>query len=414
MFTRRWITYSFVLFLLMTVPVTGLSQSEDTDFRQLPLETLEAFRPTGENWQVAGHVVADRRHVHDLTAAAGTGVLVNLPTARAQSNLFSDWEHGDLRLEMDVMVPRGSNSGIYLQGRYEIQILDSWDVESPDYGDMGGIYQRWDASRPEGNRGYRGKPPRENVARAPGLWQHLTIEFQAPRFDADGKKVKNAVFREVTLNGVTIHENVEVTGPTRGAAFEGEVPRGRIMIQGDHGPVAFRNIRYQRPEHLSSARPESTAEQQEPNPMFLEPSREPRVLRSYMFHRGRKRMHVVSVGDASGIHYAYDLDRGGLLKMWKGPFLEVTEMWHGRGIEQVAEPRGSVISRTGAPDAAFLADRETAWPDSLAPDTDFEYVGYELNSEGWPTFEYRLQDARITAESFPFNGSRVFVRSLTF
>ncbi len=68
--------------------------------------------------------------------------------------------------------------------------------------------------------------------------------FRAPRFDDEGRKTRNAVFEKVVLNGEVIHENQEVTGPTRAAMFSDEAPRGPLMLQGDHGPVAYRNIRW--------------------------------------------------------------------------------------------------------------------------------------------------------------------------
>jgi hypothetical protein len=71
----------------------------------------------------------------------------------------------------------------------------------------------------------------------------MRISFQAPRFDAAGKKTENAKFLRVELNGVLIHEDVELSGPTRGAMSNDERPTGPLRFQGDHGPVAFRNIR---------------------------------------------------------------------------------------------------------------------------------------------------------------------------
>jgi hypothetical protein len=142
------------------------------------------------------------------------------------------------------MMPKGSNSGIYLLGRYEIQLFDSWGVQTPKSSDCGAIYERWDETKPEGSKGFEGHPPRYNVSRAPGLWQHYKIVFQAPRFDQNGKKTANARFVKVIHNGVLIHENVELSGPTRSAGFTDEKPTGPIMFQGDHGPVALRNIRY--------------------------------------------------------------------------------------------------------------------------------------------------------------------------
>lgn len=403
----------WLLPVLMFLALTTTVRSQDTTLTQLSLESMASFQPAGSNWQIAGRAVADRRQAHHLAAGAGTGVLVNLPTDEAESNLVTAWEHGDLRMAMDVMVPRGSNSGIYLQGRYEIQIIDSWGVKNPDYGDMGGIYQRWDASRPPGERGYQGKPPRVNVARAPGLWQHLTIDFRAPHFDESGTRIRNAVIDEITLNGVVIHENVVLTGPTRGPAFDGEAPRGPIVIQGDHGPVAFRNIRYRRYDSSQPALADSTNNQQS-DPILIEPTSDFPVLRSFMYHDGAKRTHVASVGAPEGIHYAYDLEQGSLLKMWKGPFLETTKMWEGRGIEQVAEPRGSVIDHPGAPDAAFLPDGEAAWPDSLRPETDYEYVGYELGADDRPTFEYRLNGVHVFDTIGLSEDSSGFRRTLRF
>ncbi len=89
-----------------------------------------------------------------------------------------------------------------------------------------------------------GVPPRVNAAKPSGKWQSLEIAFVAPRFDMAGKKKSNAKFVRVTLNGKVIHENVEVSAPT-GAAWRlvSEAPRGPLLLQGDHGPVAFRNIR---------------------------------------------------------------------------------------------------------------------------------------------------------------------------
>ena len=237
-----------LLVVAATVPFAAPIAAQPAETTLLPLELgdLRAFRPTGENWRIAGGVRADRSRERDMSAVEGTGVLVNLPDDDRSDHLFTTWEHGDLEMELEVMMPRGSNSGIYLQGRYEVQLFDSWGVERPRYSDVGGIYQRWDDRRPAGREGFEGIAPRLNAARAPGLWQHLAIRFEAPRFDAAGRKVSDARFVRVVLNGVVVQENVAVTGPTREAAFTDEQAAGPLMIQGDHGPVAFRNIRYKR------------------------------------------------------------------------------------------------------------------------------------------------------------------------
>ncbi len=215
-------------------------------FHEVGLEDLSSFAPVAANWSIAGRVISDHTERHHLETKEGTGILVNQNDDQARDNLFTQWEHGDLELDLEVMVPKGSNSGIYLQGRYEIQLFDSWGKQDPAHSDCGGIYQRWDESRPEGQRGYEGHAPRSNASKAPGLWQHFYIVFRAPRFDETGEKLSNAMFEKVELNGVLIHENVALFGPTRAAAFEDEAAEGPLMIQGDHGPVALRNIRYKR------------------------------------------------------------------------------------------------------------------------------------------------------------------------
>ncbi|MCH7910999.1 MAG: DUF1080 domain-containing protein, partial [Candidatus Hydrogenedentes bacterium] len=61
-------------------------------------------------------------------------------------------------------------------------------------------------------------------------------------FDAEGNKAANAKFLRVMHNGQVVHENVEVTGPTRGSRWPDETPHAPLMLQGDHGPVAYRNV----------------------------------------------------------------------------------------------------------------------------------------------------------------------------
>lgn len=192
--------------------------------------------PTGE-WLAAGGVDLAADDPGRFAIADGTGVLVNGETGRTK-NLLTDEEHCDVEAHIEFVVPKGSNSGVYFQGRYEIQVLDSWGVEEPEYSDCGGIYQRW-----RDGRGFEGHPPKVNAARRPGEWQTFDVTFRAPRFDADGKKTANARFVKVVHNGVVIHENVEVTGPTRAATYNDERPTGPLMLQGDHGPVAYRNLR---------------------------------------------------------------------------------------------------------------------------------------------------------------------------
>lgn len=141
---------------------------------------------------------------------------------------------GSFRLHVEFRVPympdkkgqaRG-NSGVYVQGRYEVQVLDSYGLESKD-NDCGGIYEV--------------AAPKTNACKAPTVWQSYDIDFTAPVFE-EGKKVKNPRLT-VRHNGVLIHDDVEVTKDNTRAGLGGDPSQpGPIMLQ-DHGdPVQFRNV----------------------------------------------------------------------------------------------------------------------------------------------------------------------------
>ncbi len=221
-----------------TLPLTDVS-----------LQNLSVFDLPGANWQLASAVNSDYEVEQSMESEPGTGILLCLPTEKEHSNLFMGFEHGDMELEIEFMMPKGSNSGLYFQGRYEIQLFDSWNVANPAHSDCGGIYQRWDGSLSEEQKGFDGVSPKVNASKAPGLWQTVKASFRAPRFDLQGNKIENARFNYVYLNNVLIHENVDLGGPTRASADNEESALAKFMIQGDHGPVAFRNIRYKAYDH---------------------------------------------------------------------------------------------------------------------------------------------------------------------
>lgn len=147
-------------------------------------------------------------------------------------------EHfGDVQLHLEWASPakaestsqgRG-NSGVFLMGRYEIQILDSY--ENPTYADgsAAALYGQF--------------PPLVNVCRGPGEWQSYDIFFRAPRFDGD--KLVAPALVTVLHNGVLVHNNQAFLGATRHrevATYAAHAPTGPLGLQ-DHGnPVRFRNI----------------------------------------------------------------------------------------------------------------------------------------------------------------------------
>lgn len=117
------------------------------------------------------------------------------------------------------------NSGVYLQQRFEVQVLDSFGLEGKD-NECGGIYSVAE--------------PKVNMCFPPLRWQTYDIEFKAPRWDDNGKKVSNAILT-VHHNGVLVHDKVEIHGGTRSGAAEG-ADAGPLYLQGHGNPVVYQNI----------------------------------------------------------------------------------------------------------------------------------------------------------------------------
>ena len=203
---------------------------------------LNAFRPV-EGWRGVAEVAAMSEKSEFKTSGEGKIVVNGDAKDLKIPYLFTKDEYGDVRIELEFMVPKGSNSGVYVMGRYEVQILDSFGRPRFGSGDLGGIYERFDPSRPKGKQGFEGASPKVNAAKAPGAWQKMEILFRAPRFDAAGKKTRDATFEKILVNGVLVQENATTTGPTRSAPMAGDAARGPIAIQGDHGPIAIRSFR---------------------------------------------------------------------------------------------------------------------------------------------------------------------------
>jgi len=376
---------------------TGYGQVNPT-YTDIPLTNLEAFRDAGKNWVIASGVTADYTKTNDIKPVKGSGILVNTVEQNGQMQLITKEEFGDLELELDFLMAKGSNSGVYLMGRYEVQLFDSWLVTDPASTDVGGIYKR-----PDGQGGAKeGTAPAMNVARAPGLWQHLHIRFRAPRFDATGQKIASARFESVYLNGVLVQDNVAVTGPTFSALYpDDEKTRGPLVIQGDHGPEAFRNIRYRSiPEGDGTpvaVKKDGDEEEEDWNaigPVFAEPGARPAMVRAFLMYGDKKLTHVTSVGHPNQVNYSYDVKRGALFQVWRGKFLDLTRAWRQRGETQLGVPRGSVIVLSDAPFIAALRDAAAPWPDTIAFD-DLDNKGYVLDKQRSPTFDYFIQGMEV-------------------
>lgn len=500
----------------------AMGQNVKPRLNTLPLNDLTAFTTKGDQWKIIGAVDAGFSDTL-LQHKAGEGILLNdfnrAVHYRTAAPIQTKMEHGDLVLEFDFMIPKGGRSRVFLQSRYGIQIADSWGVQLPKSNDMGGIYERGE----KGN-GFDGKAPLKNAGFAPGIWNHMEISFQAPRFDANGKKILSAKFNYVKLNGISLHENIFLSGPSRGAQFEDEKAQGPFSFQGDHGVIAIKNIRYapqeelkvslsdlryayfeksaKTPEQANKTKPTSSGvastldsrlasardlfflqfegkltvpvkdnytftmlcsgdasleidgkaviaptwnhlggypivgsteleagnhnfklwinkdlnwsspglslfiekpnskavalhspasmPERIPSPLIaVQSNSSPELVRSFMDHNNRKLTHVLSVGDPHQVHYSYDLLQGGLLQVWKGDFLNTTEMWYERGEPQTATALGAAIT---------LAGNCPVYEPTLSKDsvTAYQYKGYSLDTKGLPTFNYAYHQLKIT------------------
>lgn len=372
-------------FFLFANPLAAQQTGSST---AIPLNDLNAFNAPGANWIISSDAKADYAVKGDMKPVAGSGVIVNEFSEQNRSHLVTKETFADVELELDFMMASSSNSGVYLQGRYEVQLFDSWTKVSPAYSDCGGIYQRWQQDRGS----FEGTAPIVNVARAPGLWQQLRIKFRAPKFNAQGEKISNAVFEEVYLNNVLVQQQVQVTGPTISAMFNDEKPTGPVMLQGDHGKVAFKNIRYR---VLAAPVPVKEMDYWETrNSIIVQPGHKPSFIKTFLNHGDKKLTHVISVGHPSQVNYSYNLKTGALFQVWRGSFIDVTKSWEDRGGEQLGTPLGSVVSLSNAPVVAVLKDEKTAWPDSVTFE-DVDNKGYVLNKERSPVFQYNIKGIAV-------------------
>lgn len=395
---------------VLVIFMTGSAYAQSPT--QLGLSDLSAFKSPSKSWQIAGSVQADLSKTNFLSLGNGSGILVNFPDKKNKGeDLFTLAEYGDIDLEFEYLMASGANSGLYLQGRYEIQLEDTWGSPSPKSNTNGGIYPRWDDSKPEGQQGYAGYAPRQNASKAPGLWQKFKISFQAPRFDASGKKIANAVMRRVELNGVIIHDNVELSGPTRGSISNSEAAKAPLRFQGDHGAVAFKNIKitsFDRPR--PAEKPNVNANTVDP---ILIDASENSILRSFMDIPGSPRVvHAVSVGSASKVHYTYDMDNAMLVQVWRGDFLNATPMWHDRG-DGSSRPLG-MVQRFGKPkqSIAQLASTDATWI-SDTTGTSYKPKGYVIDEQGLPIFKYHTYGTSVSDQLTVLDSGRGISRKIS-
>ncbi len=195
--------------------------------------------PKGSEWKslfngenLDGWHLKVKPNEHNIMSwTALNGVLVNIPPSKEDQHgidLVSDVELGSHELYIEFMVPMQSNSGVYLIGQYEIQVLDSYGKERLSTGDCGGIYGK--------------VAPSVNASKPAGAWQCFHAIFHQPEVE-NGKVVKNPRIT-VFLNGTKILNDVEIEGVTGAALNNNVIEKGPTYLQGNHGTVFYRNIYY--------------------------------------------------------------------------------------------------------------------------------------------------------------------------
>lgn len=375
-----------IILLLFCCVLSSQYAFSQTSHR-IPLSQLDEFENPGKNWILASDVSIDLNK-STIKLVTGKGVLVNQPV-KGSTNLVSKTQiEGDSEISFEFMTSRQSSSALYIFGRYKILLTDSWSNPHASQSDLGTL-----EVNSSDNSGFNFVLPYSKVEKAPGLWQHMRIKFRAPEFDASGIKTKNARYEEVYLNGILIHQDIAVTGPSKGSLFNDESTSGPIVLLADEArAIAFRNISYHSLAPYKAATvPENRWAAMEffrpTNPILLNPDTDPYLLRSYLVSDNKKYTHVISVGNPNQTNFSYDLKQGSILQFWRGQFVDVTEMWVARGEPQLAKPLGTVTALSPAPTLAVLNNIDDNWPDSIDFDT-FKTKGYSLDIDKNPTFHY--------------------------
>ncbi|HRP03811.1 MAG TPA: hypothetical protein PLV87_02760, partial [Opitutaceae bacterium] len=185
-----------------------------------------------------------------------------------------------------------------------------------------------------------------------------------------------------------------------------------LMIQGSHGPVAFRRLRCSVPE-LPAAHSGKKAARKAQEQIVLTIGDRVRLQRGFVPFQPYKRLYACSVGTPEGVNYAYDLASFSLLCVWRGGFIDTTEMWQDRGVSQLAKPAGPSLPLTGAPGIALLeAPDSDGWP--VQPSPLFSSQGYHLEADGTPVFRASLAQLQLTDRVSPLKEGTGLTRTVKF
>lgn len=226
--TRTRAIFGMAAFILLVASASSLCMAQPLTKPPAGGEWKSLFN--GEN--LDGWHLKVKPDAHSkMSWAVLNGVLVNIPPTKEGEHgidLVSDTTLGNHELYIEFLTFKGSNSGVYLIGQYEIQVLDSFGTQQVSDQDCGGIYGK--------------TAPSENACLPPGQWQCFHAIYQKPELK-DGKVVKKPQIT-VYLNGKKVVDQAEIEGVTGAALNNQVIAEGPTYLQGNHGMVLYRNIYY--------------------------------------------------------------------------------------------------------------------------------------------------------------------------
>lgn len=548
--TRAGLCTLAVLLLLAACktepPATEPGELTALPFRTIAADTLEETIKISKGWSLVGNVFMDPADTKGITTEAGKEILlyngdsiagappkmdVYYPPSGGKRFMLRGYayagiSHGDLDIEMDFMLANSSAFSLVFKGRYALALSAGIPQDSALQKYPGVPQPMRSLTSPE-------------AFKAPGLWQHISVRFKAPLFDADGKKIAEAQFENIVLNGQPMPGASSASLPPP-ATVENTVGPLFLSVR---GAVAFRNIRYKtytdnritlqgiqyavykgifkeydtlkkltplrtgttdslhwkvgdkraqvkytgtlkvpvtggylfrlraggpawllvddrevvnnhgtrdfvRPfydsiylkvgdhrfevvyanydqslvldyegPHIPFTRltdPAAERHEEHIDPLEYVVSTEPGIQRGFFEHHNKINTYTMTVGIPGGLNYAYDLNAYSLLSVWRGRFIDVSNMWTSRGESQRELPLGAVLELSGIPSVQSLADIKDVWQDTVAADkSPYTGRGYRIDADGLPVFRYTLNGASIEDSWKAAPGGAGLVRTVT-
>ncbi|WP_262245626.1 DUF1080 domain-containing protein [Parapedobacter soli] len=336
----------------------------------------QVFPTSVKGWESVGKVTVPLSKQRALVTAPGDAILAHASDRRGRpDDLVSTAAYGDIELAFDYLLADGAEATLYLHDAYPIALADA----------KAGVY-----------------PPRQQVVRAPGIWQQLRIRFRAPRFDSQGHNIAPARLLRAELNGVVIHEDVQLPAPGASSG-RAEAP---LRLAVSRGGVAIKNFTA---DSLPEANPSGEWGGADP---ILVTAQVNTMLRSFMDVPGGSRVvHAISVGHPEQVHYTYDLDKGSLFQVWRGGFLDATPMWNSRGNGTSRVLGSPLYFGVPALTVGRLATTGEPWPADTTG-TGYKPKGYAVDAADLPTFRYQVYGRQVEDAIRPLAKGDGFTRTV--